>query len=443
MSLSLTTQLELKPGAQIVTFDSSTRGKNYRVELRDGRHFQVNEKLQHLLEALRTPLTVPALAAEFQQRTGQSVSLDQLQQLSAQLLEQGMVIEAGTESKDAGADTSHADEAAKNPTSYLGLHYRRDLLSPAMIAPFARFLQVCFNRGVAVVLLLLIVGAHVLAYREMGYPPNLDMEAISWPLLYGLFLVSVLLHELGHLAACHRWNCSHGPLGIGLYFFYPVFYVDVTAAWRLNRHQRAVVDVGGIYLQLLLAPIALLLFWATNDPTYLMLIVVMDLVILGNLEPFIKLDGYWLLSDLTGVPNLHARTGEAAKQLWAWVLWRLGRRNAASAPSGFSQWSGWVRVVIFSYIALSFVLWPIIIVAMVPMLIDAVMTYPALWQAAIVGLVEAVGQGDVGAVFAQLNTLFMPTLSLLMPIFLLKITWNRMRKNRKPKSNQPMQLQPA
>lgn len=436
MSLSLTTPLELKAGAQIVAFDSSSQGKSYRVELPDGRHFQVNEKLYHLLAALHTAMTLPDLAAAFHQRTGQTVALDQLQQLSAQLVEQGVVTESGK--------APIAPTTAENvPTSYLGLHYRKDLLSPQTLAPMARLLQICFHKEVAAVLVALIAVAHLLAYRAMGFPPNIDMTTVSWPLLYTVILVSIFFHELGHLAACHRWGAPHGPLGFGLYFFNPVFYVDVTAAWRLNRYQRAVVDAGGIYIQLLFAPLCLLLFWATQDPTYLLAIMVIDMILIGNLEPFMKLDGYWLLSDLTGVPNLHARTGEAAKRLWGWLLWRLGRRTVAPAVTAFSQWAGWVRVVIFVYIALSIALWPVLILAMLPMLIDAMMTYPALWQGAMTALVQAGATGDVGAILTQLNVLFLPTLTLLNTAFLLKIAWNRRRQNQKVAAAQTMQMQPA
>jgi putative peptide zinc metalloprotease protein len=435
MLLSLTTQLELNAGAQIVAFDSSTQGKTYRVELTDGRHFQVNEKLYHLLDALRTAMTLPDLAAAVQQRTGQTVAIDQLQQLSTQLLEQGVVTESGK--------TPVATPTDNGSTSYLGLHYRKDLLSPQTLAPLARLLQVCFYKGPAVVLTTLIAGAHLLAYREMGFPPNIDMTTVSWPLLYTIILVSIFFHELGHLAACHRWGSPHGPLGFGLYFFNPVFYVDVTAAWRLNRLQRAVVDAGGIYIQLLFAPICLALFWATGDATYLLAIMVIDLILIGNLEPFMKLDGYWLLSDLTGVPNLHARTGEAAKRMWGWLLWRLGRRSVAPATTAFSQWAGWVRVVIFTYIALSIALWPVLLVAMLPLMIDAFMSYPALWQGAMTALVEAGAAGDAGAIVTQLNVLFLPTLTLLNTAFLLKIAWNRRRQNQKVAAAQNMQMQPA
>jgi putative peptide zinc metalloprotease protein len=232
-------------------------------------------------------------------------------------------------------------------------------------------------------------------------------------------------------------------LGFGLYFFNPVFYVDVTAAWRLNRFQRAAVDAGGIYIQLLFAPICLALFWATGDATYLLAIMVIDLILVGNLEPFMKLDGYWLLSDLTGVPNLHARTGEAAKRMWGWLLWRLGRRSVAPAATAFSQWAGWVRVVIFVYIALSIALWPVLIVAMLPLMIDAFLSYPALWQGAMIALAEAGAAGDVGAIATQLQVLFLPTLTLLNTAFLLKIAWNRRQQNQKAAAAQTVQMQPA
>lgn len=396
----------------------------------------MNEKFYHLLDALRTTLTLPALAADFQQRTGQTVALDQLQQLTQQLVEQGVVVEAGK----APATQETPDQTAN---SSLGWQYRRDLLSPAMIAPIARLLQVCFKRGVAAVLLLVIIGAHVLAYSDAGFASALQMEGVSLPLLAILLLVSVMFHEFGHLAACHRWECPHGPLGFGLYFFNPVFYVDVTAAWRLNRYQRALVDVGGVYLQLLFVPISLLLFWATQDPTYLTAIAIINVVAISNFEPFMKLDGYWLLSDLTGVPNLHTRTFEALQHLFGWVLWRLGRRSAAPPPTIFSQWSGRVRGMVLGYLALSIIALPYMFFLMGWMLFSAITTYPALWQAALSAVLNAGTQGDIGAMLPHISALFFPTMALLGAVLMLKLTWHRASARRRAKARQSMRLQPA
>lgn len=424
MTSPATLQIELYPGAQLFEFDSSTCEKSYRVELSAGKHFQINEKLYQLLDCLRAPMSLADLATEFQRRTGQTVPTDQLQQLSDRLATQGIVVQTG----QAAPQNS---QPAEQTGAYLGLHYRRDLLSAAALAPLARLLRVFFERPVAVVVTLVIAAAHLLAYSQMGFPPKIEMESISWPLFYLIIFASIGLHELGHLAACRRWECPHGPLGVGLYFFNPVFYVDVTAAWRLDRWQRAVVDAGGIYLQLLCVPLFWLLFQATGDQTYLMAILSLDLMILSNLEPFLKLDGYWLLSDLTGVPNLHTRTGDEAKRSWSWLLWRLGRRPEPPPASPFGQWTPRVRWIVFGYIGLSMLLWPVVVLAMLPLMIEVISLYPGLWQDAFTALGQAVRTGDMRLLLAHLQVLFLPTLMLVNIGFLIKITVDRQRKARR------------
>lgn len=421
MTTQAMSQIELYPGAQLFEFDSSTREKSYRVELSAGKHFQINEKLYHLLDCLRAPMSLADLATEFQQRTGQTVPADQLQQLSDRLATQGIIVKTGQ------AVLPHSQPEGQTG-AYLGLHYRRDLLSAAAIAPLSRLLRVFFERPVALAVTLVIAAVHLLAYSQMGFPPKVEMESVSWPLFYLIIFASIGLHELGHLAACRRWGCSHGPLGMGLYFFNPVFYVDVTAAWRLDRWQRAVVDGGGIYLQLLCVPLLWLLFQATGDQTYLMAILSLDLMILSNLEPFLKLDGYWLLSDLTGVPNLHIRTADEVRRAWSRLLWRLGRRAAPPHASPFGQWTPRVRWVIFGYIGLSVLLWPVVVLAMIPLLIEVISLYPGLWQTALTALGEAIRTGDMRLLLAQLQVLFLPTLMLINVGYLLKITVDRWRK---------------
>jgi putative peptide zinc metalloprotease protein len=425
MSITLATQLELHPGAQIFEFDSSAHGKTYRVELSDGRHFQINEKLYHLLECLRLPTSLAGLAAAFQQRTGQTVSTDQLEQLSAQLEEQGVIHQTGQALKERPPMDPHEG-------SLLALHYRRDFLSTQAIAPLARILQVFFTRPVAILMVALIATVHVFAYAQTGFPPNLQMENINWPVFYVIMLASFLLHELGHLAACHRWRCPHGALGVGLYFFNPVFYVDVTAAWRLSRWQRVVVDIGGVYIQLAFVSLLWFGYAIWQDNTYLLAVLLTDLMLLGNFQPFMKLDGYWLLSDLTGVPNLHARTGELTRHAWAWLRRCIGLKALApSTATPFTQWSPLVRVVILSYAALSVAIWPLVILALIPMLWDVITRYPVLWTTALSALGEALQRGDLLAGLGQLQVLFLPTLVLINLVFLLKRTVARLRKARK------------
>ena len=424
MSISLATQFELYPGTEIVEFDGSGRAQTFRVETADGRHFQINEKLYALLDCLRVPASLALLAERFHERTGEAVALAELQQLSTRLEAQGVILRSGETPQPHTAGNPQANPQA---TSLLALHYHRDIVSAQALAPFARLVQVLFTRPAAAVIVALIALAHVLAYRQVGFPPNLQLGNVNYPLLYGVMLASFLLHELGHLAACRRWNCPHGPLGFGLYFFNPVFYVNVTAAWRLSRRQRAVLDLGGIYVQLAFISALSAAYWLLHDNTFLLALLLTDLLVLSNFEPFMKLDGYWLLSDLAGVPNLHARAGEITKQWWVRLQRRLGRRSAAvGAAHAAADWSPLVRTVVFVYVALSILIWPLMLLGMIPMVYVAVTTYPALWSTAFAQLGEALAAGNAGAVLAQLQVLFMPTLMLVNLAFLLKRLWGRL-----------------
>jgi putative peptide zinc metalloprotease protein len=116
---------------------------------------------------------------------------------------------------------------------------------------------------------------------------------------------------------------------MGLYLLFPVFYANVSSAWRLERKARVVVDLGGMYFQLLLTIPAWFLFHLTREPLWLLLFLELDAMILFSLNPFLRFDGYWLCSDLLGVPNLRSRSQLLVKN----VCRRLGKRSPlASTP---------------------------------------------------------------------------------------------------------------
>ena len=124
-------------------------------------------------------------------------------------------------------------------------------------------------------------------------------------------LLSYFIHELGHVTACRRYDCPHGDIGMGIYFVFPVFYADVSKAWRLKRNQRATVDLGGLYFQAILLIIIDIYAYLNNSALAFMLSWTITLTMLHTLNPFFKFDGYWLLSDLSGITNLHEKMRSA------------------------------------------------------------------------------------------------------------------------------------
>jgi putative peptide zinc metalloprotease protein len=148
------------------------------------------------------------------------------------------------------------------------------------------------------------------------------------PLQYAAVLCGMaaigLLHELGHASAAAAYGARPGVIGLGLYLIFPVFYADVTHVWSLTPRQRVVVNLGGIYFQLLcnLILIGLARCAGPVGSVCHALVFVNIGVALFNLNPFLKFDGYWVYADLFGLPNLR----RASRELALATLRRLCRR---------------------------------------------------------------------------------------------------------------------
>ena len=206
------------------------------------------------------------------------------------------------------------------------------LLIPGRLAlPLTRRLRLLFHPLCSLPLLWASALCHGLIYLDLlsgtrtglfsSIPPSVYLIG------YLLTLLSVLFHEFGHLSACRYFDCPHGEIRLGLYLLFPVFYANVSPAWRLERKARVVVDLAGMYFQLLATIPVSLLFLLTREPVWLLLFLELDAMILFSLNPFLRFDGYWLCSDLLGVPNLRSRSRLLMKTLWT----RLSNRTSLPA----------------------------------------------------------------------------------------------------------------
>lgn len=141
---------------------------------------------------------------------------------------------------------------------------------------------------------------------------------------YAILLVSVFLHEMGHASACKRFGAKHGDLGFGFYLIFPVFYADVSDSWRLSSKQRIIIDLAGIYMELILYTGIAIIFFITRNAFLIQLIFLRLLGTITNLNPFLRFDGYWALSDSMNVPNLK---GNSDKRLKATLQWLFGNTD--------------------------------------------------------------------------------------------------------------------
>ncbi|NIF29775.1 HlyD family efflux transporter periplasmic adaptor subunit [Pantoea sp. Tr-811] len=141
--------------------------------------------------------------------------------------------------------------------------------------------------------------------------------------LAGLTLMlAKVLHELGHAYTCKRQGARVATMGVALLVLWPVLYTDTSGAWRLpRRRQRLAIGAAGMAAELALACWATLLWSFLQDgmlrsAAFMLASTTWILTLAVNLSPFMRFDGYFLLSDLLGVPNLQQRA-------FALTRWRL------------------------------------------------------------------------------------------------------------------------
>jgi putative peptide zinc metalloprotease protein len=196
------------------------------------------------------------------------------------------------------------------------LFYRVPLVDPdrtaAALAPLGR---IAFSGpGIATAIALAAIGGTLLAAAGSAVPvPPLD----RWPALVAFYVAGSLAltaHELGHAVALKARGGEVHEAGLLLLYGMPCLYVNVSDAWLLpSLRDRLVVSSAGLLVELALfgaAAAALALLPLGGLPTVALFAVfsVCGLrSVLVNLNPLIRLDGYYLLSDLAGVPNLRAR----------------------------------------------------------------------------------------------------------------------------------------
>jgi putative peptide zinc metalloprotease protein len=201
----------------------------------------------------------------------------------------------------------------------------------ASIDPLVGFLykiggRLLFTR-VAVVLAAIVslAGLSVFVWRWMRGDNSVFLASDSYVtgaiVLLGLNVFALACHEFGHALAAKHAGRRVPAAGFLVYFGIPSIFVDTTDVWMAGRKARIVTTATGPATGLVLAGLSQLvgLFYPDLAPWTFKLAFAWYLNALFNLNPFMALDGYYLLMDWLEVPNLRARG-------LAWVMARLRRR---------------------------------------------------------------------------------------------------------------------
>jgi putative peptide zinc metalloprotease protein len=186
---------------------------------------------------------------------------------------------------------------------------------------FSRWCFGFFLLLVAIAAALVAVRFDTVVERLPGFRDFFGPANILW--LMAALAVVKTLHELGHAVACKYYGGECHRLGVMLLIFTPTLYCDVSDAWMFSDWRRRVaVSAAGVIVELFLAAAATLLWWSTQ-PGWLnaLALDVMFVCSVGTLlingNPLLRYDGYYVLADWIGAPNLRQQSSSAVNRLLA------------------------------------------------------------------------------------------------------------------------------
>jgi putative peptide zinc metalloprotease protein len=357
---------------------TSEKGITYLLVGEEGGHLRVSASTRQLLRWVKAGRSFTDLA--------QSLSRQQGRKVSSELL--------ASVYRHAVSNLQAADTI--NARGLTGSFWLRLRLIPAeWVARIASHLAILFRPALALSLLVAVAlsTAALGGLHEFAKAPASQFWAA-----YGLFLLSLIVHEFGHASACARYGVKPSEIGFTMYLVYPAFYSNVTSAWQLSRWQRVVVDLGGNFFQAIVGAVYVGLFLWSGEPAYRLAFTMIIYSAAFSLNPVFKFDGYWMMADALGVTNL----GEQPRRILRHVWRKLRRLPVEPLP-----WPRTVVAALAIYTPLSFGFWAYFLGRLLPTLWSLTLGYPKMLR-------SAAEQLQAGRGWSSSQALLLQTLMLLI-----------------------------
>jgi putative peptide zinc metalloprotease protein len=378
--------------------DSGFKQAPYLARHDNGQMIQLTELLYLVADETDGTRGPAEIAERVSERYGRAVSAENVAYLVEEKLRPLGIL--------AAADGSSPQVERLDPL--LGLTVRARLLPERLVNALGHAFSPLFFPAVVAVVLggLLALDAWLFFVHGVSQPTR---ELVYQPLLllmvWGLLAASALFHEIGHAAAARYGGARPGAIGAGLYLIWPVFYTDVTDAYRLPRRGRLRTDLGGVYFNLIFALGTAGAYFATGFEPLLVLVLLQHVQTLFQFLPFLRLDGYYIVSDLSGVPDMFARIKPTLRSLLPWS--RPDDRVEELKP--------WARVAVTGYVL---TLIPLLLFVVGLLVLNAPRVFATAWDSFFVQLDDVSRSLDGGqtlsslAGMTQMAALLLPALGI-------------------------------
>jgi len=288
---------KIRNDIEILPLDTSSTSEKYLVTTGDNKRFEISERILNLINILDGKTNIEEAAEKYSYIIGKKTTPQQLEQVIEEYLNKNGIL-------------SNENSNKFNSKTKSAVLFKISLFSAGSISYLTRILKYLFVKKIMYVVVTMQL-IFLFYFFFLFEKPSITLTSFSigdLVIIYIIILLTTLFHELGHASACSYFGANHGYIGIGLYLYFPVFYADVTDAWRLSRRERVIVDLGGVYFQMMSLIFVFFLFIITNELIYIKAIYFLLFSMIGTLNPFLRFDGYWIVSDILGIPNLRKRS---------------------------------------------------------------------------------------------------------------------------------------
>lgn len=280
------------------------RDDEYIVAFRNNNcHLKIDSKVYQLINCIGKNRNVKQIVSEFNNHFEPKINDEFAYDILFNKLGYYNIIESDVEKFDTG----------KSP-SYLKLNtiIINNKINKIITKPFLFLFRHTLLKLIVIFCFITILLTIVFKYSDLlNYIKQITPQYLF--IYLAIMIASSVLHEIGHSAATYKFGGKHGGIGIGFYLFTPVLYSDVSDAWKFNTSKRIIVNLAGIYFELIFSTLVILVALITGIKTLLIIPTIIFLKTLLNLNPFFRTDGYWILSDLMKAPSLRLESNQILK----------------------------------------------------------------------------------------------------------------------------------